>query len=69
LEATARLSAVWWFNGYNSTVEPKQLADDYARNTQLLAALKETNRQKARFTGEAVEILASYRPDQTIGTP
>ena len=55
--------------GTTQTVEPKQVADDYARNTQLLAALKETSRQKASFTGEAVEVLASDRPDQTIGTP
>jgi hypothetical protein len=69
IESLTGSKEVWWFNGYNSTAERKQVVEDYARNTRLLAALKETNQQKASLTGEAIEVFASYRPDLTIGAP
>src|ERR1700682_1419744 len=58
IESLTGSKEVWWFNGYNSTAERKQVVEDYARNTRLLAALKETNQQKASLTGGAIEVCA-----------
>src|SRR5689334_16593057 len=34
---------VWWFNGYESPAEQKQVYDDYAKNMRLMAALQQNS--------------------------
>jgi hypothetical protein len=60
---------VWWFNGYESPAEQKQVYDDYAKNTRLMAALQRNSHRKASLTLAPIEALASYRQDLSIGTP
>jgi hypothetical protein len=60
---------VWWFNGYDSAAEQQQVADAYATNTRLMAALRQNSERKAQLTRAPTEVLAMYRPDLTIGAP
>ena len=60
---------VWWFNGYASSDEQRQVYDDYVKNTRLITALQENSRRKASLTCEHIEVFANYRPDLTVGTP
>ena len=60
---------VWFFNGYESPAEQKQVHDDYAKNTALMAALLKNSRRKARLTGEPVNVFADYRQDLSRGVP
>ena len=60
---------VWWFNGYESPAEQKQVSDDYAKNRRLMTALLRNSRRKASLTLEPVEVFARYRPDSSVGNP
>jgi hypothetical protein len=60
---------VWWFNGYMSPAEQSQVYDDYARNTRLIAALKQSSEKKASWTLAPIEVFANYRPDLSVGAP
>jgi hypothetical protein len=59
----------WWFNGYASDTEPAQVADAYARNTLLMAALQQSGKRKASLTRAPIELVASYRPELSAGIP
>jgi hypothetical protein len=39
-ESLTGAKEIWWFNGYQSAAEQKQVADAYARNTRLLSSLQ-----------------------------
>jgi hypothetical protein len=60
---------VWWFNGYESSAEQRQVYDEYAKNTQLMAALQESSQRKESLTLQPIEVFANYRPDSSDGTP
>jgi len=60
---------VWWFNGYESTDEQKQVYDDYAKNTRLMSALQQNSKRKAAFTLEPSQVFAHYRRDLSVGNP
>jgi hypothetical protein len=60
---------VWWFNGYGSKAEQKQVSDAYARNAVLLAALGQSSRQKAVLTLPPIEVVARFRPGLSVGEP
>src|SRR4051794_28206877 len=60
---------VWWFNGYESSADQQRVGDDYAKNTRLMAALSENSRRKASLTLAPIQIVATYRPDWTVGVP
>jgi hypothetical protein len=60
---------VWWFNGYESSVEQRQIFDEYAKNTQLMAALQESSKRKERLTLQPIDVFANYRPDLSAGPP
>ena len=40
---------VWFFNGWESAAEQKQVADDYAKNSPLVAALETNGKRKAKI--------------------
>ncbi len=44
IESLAEPKEVWFFNGYESTAEQKQVVDDYAKNAPLLAALEKNSK-------------------------
>jgi hypothetical protein len=69
IESLTGPKEVWFFNGYESPAEQKQVVEAYARNTRLLAAITPNSKRKARLTRERVEVFATYRPDLGVGVP
>ena len=69
VESVTGAKEVWWLNGYTSPAEQRQVSDDYAKNTELMAALQENSRRKADLTLRPIEILANYRQDLSVGAP
>jgi hypothetical protein len=59
----------WWFNGYETPAEKEQIYDAYAKNTPLLEAFQQSAEPKANLTFEPIEVLASHRPDWSVGAP
>jgi hypothetical protein len=68
-ESLTGAKEVWWFNGYESSAEQKQVYDNYAKNERLMAALQQNGKRKASLTLEPVEMFATYRQDSSAGTP
>ena len=60
---------VWFLNGRESAAEQKQVADDYAKNAPLVAALETNGKRKATLTLGSVEVFANYRQDLSRGSP
>jgi len=60
---------VWWFNGYESAADRKQVADAWASHKQALTVLASNGKRKARLTGKAIEVFASYREDLSPASP
>jgi hypothetical protein len=60
---------IWWFNGFDSPEDQKQVADAYEKNTPFAAALKRGVDRKAKVIGKVSEILTHYRADLTSGDP
>jgi hypothetical protein len=69
IEALTGSKEVWFFNGYESSAEQKQVVDDYTKNATLMAALEMNSRRKAELTGTAVSVFASYREHLSRGVP
>jgi hypothetical protein len=59
----------WWFNGYQSSTEQKQVYSAYEKNAALMAALQQSAKPKADLTLKPIEVFARYRADLTAGTP
>jgi hypothetical protein len=59
----------WWFNGYESEAEPAHVADAYAKNTQLMAALQQSGKRKSSLTLAPIDVFARYRPELSVGIP
>ena len=60
---------IWWFNGFDSPEDEKQVAEAYAKNVPFSAALKKNSDRKTKVSGKPTEVTARYRPDFTSGTP
>lgn len=69
VESVTGAKEVWWFNGYTSSAEQRQVSDDYAKNTRLMAALQENSRRKAGLTLPPTELVTNYRQDLSVGVP
>jgi hypothetical protein len=69
LESLGGPKEVWWFNGYDSDADRKQVADAWAASTEVLALLGRNGKRKAALVGKPVESLARYRPDLSAGEP
>lgn len=52
---------VWFLNAWESEAEQKQVAEDYASNGPLAAALESKGKQKARLTSGHVNVFVHYR--------
>ncbi|HEY7443180.1 MAG TPA: hypothetical protein VH701_12225 [Vicinamibacterales bacterium] len=68
-ESLTEPKEIWWFNGYQSSTERKQVYEAYAKNAPLMAAFQKSAKPKANLTLPPIEVFASYRPDQSEGTP
>ena len=68
-EALTGSKEAWWFNGYRSSTEQKQVYDDYEKNRALMAAWQQSATPKAGLTLKPIEVFAHYRRDLSAGTP
>ena len=68
-ESLSGAKEIWWFNGYRSPAEQKQVADAYAANTGLLSSLQRQSVRKSVLTLKPIDLVATYRPDMSGGTP
>jgi hypothetical protein len=68
-ESLTGAKEAWWFNAYRSSAEQQQVADAYAKNASLMAALQQTAKRKAELRLKPIEVLGRYRADLSAGTP
>jgi len=68
-ESLTGAKEIWWFNGYRSAAEQKQVADAYATNNRLLTSLQRQSARKSVLTLNPIELVVTYRPDMSSGTP
>lgn len=67
LESLTGPQEVWWFNGYESEADRKQVAAAWAASPGVLAVLGRNGKRKAALVGKPVESIARYRPDLSEG--
>ena len=67
LESLTGPKEIWWFNGFDSPENQRQVAEAYEKNVPFSAALKRNRDRKAPVTGKVSEIVAQYRPDMSSG--
>lgn len=68
IEALTGPTEVWYFNGYNSPAEQQQVADAYAKNAALMAALRTSSERKASLTGQPIEVFATLQKNSSRGS-
>src|SRR5215510_1992263 len=56
MESVARPKEIWWFNGFDSLQDQRQVAEAYEKNAPFFAALKKNSDRKARITGKITEV-------------
>lgn len=69
IESLTGPKEVWFFNGWETDAEQQEVADAYARNAALVAALEAGGKRKASLVLRAIEVFANYRPDLSRGEP
>jgi len=69
LESLTGRKEVWWFNGYDSAADQKQVAEAWAKNKEALATLGRMGQRKAPLTDKSIEAFANFRPDLSAGPP
>src|SRR5712692_937774 len=63
VESLTQAKEVWWLTPYESESDRQRVADGYAGNPPLMAALLEIPRRKQGLVGAPIDILASDRSD------
>jgi len=69
MESLTGPKEIWWFNGFDSPEDQRQVAEAYEKNAPFSAALKKNSDRKAQVTGKVIEVVARYCPDMTSGVP
>jgi hypothetical protein len=69
MESPTGPKEIWWFNGFDSPDDQRQVAEACEKNTPFSAALKKKGDRKAPVTGKVIELAAQYRPDLTRDDP
>jgi hypothetical protein len=69
MESLTGPKEIWWFNGFSSPEEQKQVGDAYATNAPFAAAMNRNRERKAAAIGKVVGLAANYRADLSRGTP
>ncbi len=67
MESLTGPKEIWWFNGFDSPEDQRQVGEAYAKNVAFSAALKRNSDRKAAVTGKVIEVVAHYRPELTSG--
>jgi len=60
---------VWWFNGFESQDEVKQVEADYENNAAWMAALTRNSKRKSVLTLPPVGVFTKHRADLSCGSP
>jgi len=69
IESVSEPKEVWFFNGFVSAGEQKQVGDAYAKNPALVAALNEiVASKKDLLASESVNVFTDYREQLSSGT-
>ena len=58
---------VWWLTPYTSEADQRRVAEGYAGNAALMAALDAVARRKAGVVGSPLDVIANYREDLSRG--
>jgi hypothetical protein len=61
MESLAGPKEVWWLTPYESESDRQRVANGYASNRALMAALQEIPKRKRGLVGAPTDILANYR--------
>jgi hypothetical protein len=69
MESLTGPKEIWWFNGFDSPEDQRQVGEAYEKNAPLSAALKTNRDRKAPVTGKVSEVVAQYRADLSSGVP
>lgn len=69
MESLTGPKEIWWFNGFDSPEDQRQVGEAYEKNAPFAAALKRNSDRKAPVTGKVIEVIAQYRPELTSGVP
>jgi hypothetical protein len=69
IESLSGPKEVWWLNAFESKDDKQRVADDYAKNPALKAALEGITRRKEGLTEAPVNVYATYRADLSRGAP
>src|SRR5258708_28285468 len=69
MESVNGAKEIWWFNGFGSPEDQRQVGEAYQKNAPFSAALKKNRDRKAPVTGKVIEVVAQYRPGLTSGVP
>ena len=69
MESLTGPKEIWWFNGFDSAEDQRQVGEAYQKNAPFSAVLKKNQERKAPVTGKVVELVANYRPDLSGGAP
>ena len=69
MESLTGEKEIWWFNGFDSPQDQRQVAEAYEKNAPFSAALKRNRDRKAAVTGKVIEVVAKYRPDLSSSVP
>ncbi len=67
LESLAAPAEVWWLTPYVSEADKQRVADGYALNPALMAALEGIAERKAGLVGTPVDVIANYRAELSRG--
>ncbi len=65
MESLAAPVEVWWLTPYVSQADRQRVADGYAHNAALMAALEGIAERKAGLVGTPVDVIATYRPEMS----
>ena len=69
MESLTGPKEIWWFNGFDSPDDQRQVGEAYQKNATFFEALKKNSDRKAAVTGKIIEMVAHHRPDLTRGAP
>lgn len=67
MESLTGPSEVWWLTPYESAADKQRVADGYARNAALMAALERIGARKVGTVGAPVDVFADYRAELSRG--
>ena len=67
MESLTGPSEVWWLTPYESAADKQRVADGYAQNSALMAALEGIAARKVGTVGAPVDVIADYRAELSRG--